>query len=45
LWPLLALVPVVWIIRTQVIDREERYLEAKFGAPYRDYKAQVRRWL
>jgi protein-S-isoprenylcysteine O-methyltransferase Ste14 len=45
LWPLLALVPVIWIVRTQVIAREEAYLEAKFGAPYRDFKARVRRWL
>ena len=45
LWPLLLLVPAIWIIRTQVIAREERYLEAKFGAQYRAYKAGVRRWL
>jgi protein-S-isoprenylcysteine O-methyltransferase Ste14 len=45
LWPLLALVPVIWIVRTQVIDKEERYLETKFGVPYREYKAKVRRWL
>ena len=45
LWPLLALIPVIWIIRTQVIDREERYLEAKFGNAYRDFKARVRRWI
>lgn len=45
LWPLLALVPVIWIIRTQVIDKEERYLEAKFGGAYRDFKARVRRWI
>jgi protein-S-isoprenylcysteine O-methyltransferase Ste14 len=45
LWPLLALVPVIWVIRTQVIDREERYLEAKFGGEYRDFKARVRRWI
>ena len=30
LWPLLVLVPAIWIIQTQVIAREERYLEAKF---------------
>lgn len=45
LWPLLTLIPVILVIRTQVIDREERYLGAKFGAAYRDYTARVRRWL
>ena len=40
LWPI-----AVTIIRTQVIAREERYLEAKFGAAYLDYKARVRRWI
>ena len=42
----LALLPLVLIaIHTQVIAREERYLEAKFGDDYRRYKAGVRRWL
>ncbi|MEJ0011089.1 MAG: isoprenylcysteine carboxylmethyltransferase family protein [Bauldia sp.] len=45
LWPLLAVIPVIWWITTQVIVREERYLEAKFGAPYADFKKRVRRWL
>ena len=45
LWPLLALVPVIVVIRTQVIDKEERYLEDKFGGEYRAFKARVRRWL
>jgi protein-S-isoprenylcysteine O-methyltransferase Ste14 len=36
-------VPIV--IQMQVIAREERYLEAKFGEDYRRYKAKVRRWL
>jgi len=42
----LALLPLVLIvIQRQVIAREERYLEAKFGDDYRRYKAEVRRWL
>lgn len=45
LWPLLAVIPAVWIIQTQVIVREEAYLEAKFGAPYREFKGRVRRWI
>ena len=44
-WFLATLVPVLVIMRYGVIAREERYLEAKFGQAYRDYKAQVRRWL
>ena len=42
----LLLLPVVLvIIQTQVIAREERYMEAKFGANYLDYKRRVRRWV
>src|SRR3954454_15475228 len=41
-----ALLPLVLIaIQTQVIAREERYLEAKFGDDYRRYKTEVLRWL
>jgi protein-S-isoprenylcysteine O-methyltransferase Ste14 len=36
---------VLFIIQTQVIAREERYLEAKFGDEYRNYKTRVRRWI
>jgi protein-S-isoprenylcysteine O-methyltransferase Ste14 len=42
----LILLPVVLvIIQTQVIVREERYLEARFGDDYVAYKGRVRRWL
>lgn len=42
----LLLLPVALVlIQTQVIAREERYLEARFGDGYRAYKARVRRWL
>jgi protein-S-isoprenylcysteine O-methyltransferase Ste14 len=33
------------VMRYGVIAREERYLEGKFGAEYREYKSAVRRWL
>lgn len=45
LWVLAALVVFFAIIRFGVVAREEAYLERKFGAAYRDYKAHVRRWL
>lgn len=42
----LALLPVVLaIVDRLVIAPEERYLEAKFGEKYREYKRRVRRWL
>jgi len=33
------------VIDRWVIPREERYLEARFGAGYLDYKHRVRRWV
>jgi protein-S-isoprenylcysteine O-methyltransferase Ste14 len=44
-WLALLLVPYVAVLRIGVIAREERYLERKFGAPYRAYRGRVRRWL
>ena len=44
-WILLLVVPVLVVIRYGVIAREEAYLTRKFGDAYRQYTAQVRRWL
>jgi protein-S-isoprenylcysteine O-methyltransferase Ste14 len=39
-------VPIfVWILQTQFINGEERFLEEIFGARYLEYKKRVRRWL
>jgi protein-S-isoprenylcysteine O-methyltransferase Ste14 len=45
LWPLLLLIPVLVVLQWGVVAREERYLDRKFGDPYRVYRTQVRRWL
>jgi protein-S-isoprenylcysteine O-methyltransferase Ste14 len=45
LWAIGLVVPLMWVINTGVIAREEHYLERKFGAAYRAYKARVRRWV
>src|SRR5215470_4206627 len=45
LWILLLVVPVLLVIRYGVIACEEAYLTRKFGEAYRQYTAQVRRWL
>ena len=44
-WILSTLVPVLVVMHYGVVRREERYLESKFGAAYREYLASVRRWL
>jgi protein-S-isoprenylcysteine O-methyltransferase Ste14 len=43
--PLLLGPLLVWVVGVWVIAREERYLKLKFGNEYRQYQAQVRRWL
>ncbi|MDP2390055.1 MAG: methyltransferase [Acidobacteriota bacterium] len=45
MWALVLLPLVLAVIDRAVIRREERYLTAKFGRPYREYCARVRRWL
>ncbi len=42
---LIVLIPVIYVMTRFVIQREERYLEAKFGAEYLAYKSEVRRWI
>lgn len=45
LW-VLVLTPVcAYLLWHVAIRHEEAYLETKFGQPYLDYKARVRRWL
>jgi protein-S-isoprenylcysteine O-methyltransferase Ste14 len=44
-WALLSLLPTLVIIHHFVIRREERYLESKFGTPYRHYKQTPHRWI
>jgi protein-S-isoprenylcysteine O-methyltransferase Ste14 len=43
-WTLLLAVPGALVIHYGVVLREERYLERKFGEPYRAYKARVPRY-
>ena len=45
LWAVLLLPVALLVIQRGVIEREERYLEGKFGEEYLSYKAQVRRWI
>jgi protein-S-isoprenylcysteine O-methyltransferase Ste14 len=43
-WTLVMLVAAAVTIHRGVVQREERYLEAKFGEPYRQYLANVPRY-
>jgi protein-S-isoprenylcysteine O-methyltransferase Ste14 len=43
-WVILMAVPAALLTRRLVIDKEERYLENKFGTEYLNYKSRVRRW-
>ena len=45
LWPVFLLPVLLLVNHFGIILREERYLEAKFGDEYRNYRAAVRRWI
>src|SRR5215204_2398208 len=45
LLPVLLLPIVLRLMRRGVIEREERYLERKFGDVYLQYKAKAPRWI
>lgn len=45
LWILILALPLAVILQKGVIEREETYLERKFGEKYLRYKASVRRWI
>ena len=45
IWVMAMLAPTLLVMHYGVIAREERYLEAKFGDEYLDYKRSVRRWI
>jgi len=44
-WPIFLVPFVLVVIQRGVVQREERYLEAKFGREYRHYSCRVPRWL
>jgi protein-S-isoprenylcysteine O-methyltransferase Ste14 len=44
-WVLGSVLPALVVLRYAVIAKEERYLTERFGEPYREYRARVRRWL
>ncbi len=45
LWIAIMIPLFVIIMQKGVIEREERYLEKKFGSEYLNYKRRVRRWI
>ena len=45
IWAIILLPAVVHLVRHTVIEREERYLERKFGDEYLSYKMRTRRWV
>ena|SRR2546428_6385080 len=45
LWTLILVVPLLIVTQVGIVQREERYLERKFGEEYRAYRSRVRRWI
>lgn len=44
-WMLVSLLVFVLLANKLVIEREEKYLEGKFGESYLNYRRETRRWL
>ncbi len=44
-WMLSSVLAFVWIANKFVIEKEENYLERKFGESYLNYRQETRRWL
>lgn len=44
IWGVLLIVPLIYILKKFVIEKEENYLETHFGQSYLAYKNRVRRW-
>src|ERR687889_1857063 len=45
LWAILLLPLVLYVMKREVIEREERYLQRTFGEQYLAYKTRARRWV
>jgi protein-S-isoprenylcysteine O-methyltransferase Ste14 len=44
-WIMIMVLPLILWMNKVVIEKEEAYLEEKFGDDYLAYKKKVRRWI
>lgn len=44
-WGIVLLLPLLAALHFGIVLREERYLDRKFGASYREYRSRVRRYV
>lgn len=44
-WTFLLVVPLMLVVQSYVIRKEEQYLQREFGEEFTRYKSNVRRWL